>query len=77
MAIQQVLTNKYMCISVCFADKWEFKCNDVEFGMDNFFTLPNIDEELLNGHVFFLFTECNRVTSHTSTALKDLSSYKY
>jgi len=50
--------------------------------VDNFATLPSAGEDLLNGHVWFLDTEHDRVISHTLTALKDVvpedpSSYRY
>ena len=50
--------------------------------IDNFATLPSAGEDILNGHVWFLYTEHDRVISHILTALKDVvpedpSSYRY
>ena len=49
---------------------------------DNFATLPCVGEDVLNGHVLFVYTEHDLVISRTLTDLKDvvpgdLSSYKY
>ena len=39
---------------------------------DNFATLPYVGEDVLNGHVLFVYTEHDRVISRTLTALKDV-----
>ena len=38
--------------------------------IDNFATLPSAGEDILNGHVWFLYTGHDRVISHILTALK-------
>ena len=39
---------------------------------DNFAALPCAGEDILNGHVLFVYTEHDRVISCTLTALKDI-----
>ena len=39
---------------------------------DNFATLPCAGEDILNGHVLFVYTEHDRVISRTLTALNDV-----
>ena len=51
-----------------------------QYFVDNFATLPSAGEDILNGYVWFLYTE--HVISHTLTTLKDVvpedpSSYRY